>query len=138
MSRRFPIVVALGLAFLSGWSPDQAAGPIPLEKDAHVVLLGNGLGSRMTSFGRFETELQLRYPEQHLLVRNMCDEGNTPSFRPPSSRNNQLRFPGADKFALPYCDGKIAGGAGPFETDEQWLAPPHPALPIPFFRLNHS
>src|SRR5258707_4576486 len=115
MTKRLPVLIALSAAILALvpiGAPAQTADPFKLEKDAHVVLLGNGLGSRMTSFGRFETELQLRYPEQHLLVRNMCDEGNTPSFRPHSSRKNQLGFPGADKFALPYCDGKIAGRDG--------------------------
>jgi len=119
MKNRFlAAIVVVGTALTVGplRAPAQAADPFKLEKDAHVVLLGNGLGSRMTPFGHFETELQLRYPEQHLLVRNMCDEANTPSFRPHSARKNQLGFPGADKFALPYCDGKIAGGEGHFET----------------------
>jgi putative heme-binding domain-containing protein len=138
MSNRFLIAIALGLAFLPGWTPGQAVEPFTLEKDARVVLMGNGLGSRMTHFGHFETELQLRYPDQHLLVRNMCDEGNTPSFRPHSSRKNQLGFPGADKFALPYCDGKIAGGEGHFETEEQWLARLKPDVLIAFFGFNES
>ncbi|HEX7897633.1 MAG TPA: PVC-type heme-binding CxxCH protein [Planctomycetota bacterium] len=113
-------------------------GPIPLEKGARVALLGNGLGSRMTHTGLFETELQLRYPEHQLVVRNLCKEGNTPSFRPHSSRKNQLGFPGADKFALAHCDGKIAGGEGHFETDEQWLARVKPDVLLAFFGFNES
>src|SRR5262249_15006653 len=121
MNTRVPVVVALILAFLPGWT-QSAADPIPLGKQAHIVLLGNGLGSRMIHYGQFDTELHLRYPEQQLLIRNMCDEANTPSFRPHSARQNQLGFPGADKFAKVYCDGNLHGGKGHFDTDEQWLA----------------
>jgi putative heme-binding domain-containing protein len=138
MSRRVLVVFALVLAFLPGWTPEQASDPFRIDKQARIVLMGNGLGSRMIHFGHFETELQLRYPEHNLLVRNMCDEGNTPSFRPHSSRKNQLGFPGADKFALPYCDGKIAGGEGHFDTEEQWLARLKPEVLIAFFGFNES
>jgi putative heme-binding domain-containing protein len=141
MSRRLPIVLALAgaiLAILPARAPAQGADPFKLDKQARVVLMGNGLGSRMIHFGHFETELQLRYPDQQLLVRNMCDEGNTPSFRPHSSRKNQLGFPGADKFALPYCDGKIAPGEGHFDTEEQWLARLKPDVLIAFFGFNES
>ena len=136
MNRRIPVVVALALAFLPAWT--QASDPFKLEKQARIVLMGNGLGSRMTYFGHFETELHLRHPDHQLLVRNMCDEGNTPSFRPHSSRKNQLGFPGADKFALPYCDGKIAGGEGHFDTEEQWLARLKPDVLVAFFGFNES
>src|SRR5262245_27202739 len=136
MITRVPVVVALAL--LAGWNPPQAAEPIKLEKQARIVLLGNGLGSRMIHFGHFETELHLRYPERQLWVRNLCDEGNTPSFRPHSARADQLGFPGADKFALPYCDGKLHGGKGHFETDEQWLARLKPDVLIAFFGFNES
>jgi len=141
MTKRLPLALAaacLALTLGPRRAPAQAADPIKLEKDAHVVLMGAGLGSRMTSFGHFETELQLRYPEQHLLVRNMCDEGNTPSFRPHSSRKNQLGFPGAEKFAGAYCDGKIAGGEGHFDTEEQWLARLKPDVLIAFFGYSES
>ena len=40
----------------------------------------------MMNFGHFETEMHLRYPDSLLFIRNMCDGGNTPGFRPHSSR----------------------------------------------------
>ena len=116
----------------------QAADLIKLEKDAHVVLLGNGMASREANYGRFETELQLRYPDLHLVFRNMGDEANTPSFRPHSARKNQLGFPGAEKFAGAYCDNRIAGGEGHFETEEQWLARLKPDVLLCFFGFNES
>jgi putative heme-binding domain-containing protein len=128
------------LALLALASPVQQAAPEPLklDKGAHVVLMGNGLGSRMVHFEHFETELYLRYPEHQLLLRNMCDEGNTPSFRPHSSRKDQLGFPGADKFALAYCDGRLANGEGHFDTEEQWLAKLKPDVLLAFFGFNES
>ncbi|HEV3029552.1 MAG TPA: PVC-type heme-binding CxxCH protein, partial [Planctomycetota bacterium] len=116
----------------------QAADPIKLERDAHVVLLGNGMASREANYGHFETELQLRYPDLHLVFRNMGDEANTPSFRPHSARKNQLGFPGAEKFAGVYCDNRIAGGEGHFETEEQWLSRLKPDVLICFFGFNES
>ena len=103
MNRRFAFAAVL-LALLPGTAPAQSNDPIKLEKDAHVVLLGNGMASREANFGHLETELQLRYPQLHLVFRNMGDEANTPSFRPHSSRKNQLGFPGGEKFAGAYCD----------------------------------
>src|SRR6185436_3645725 len=138
---RFPVLVAATWALLSSMperTPAQASDPLRLEKQSRIVLLGNGLGSRMIHFGHFDTELHLRYPEQQLFIRNMCDEANTPSFRPHSSRQNQLGFPGAEKFAVAYCDGRIHGGKGHFDTDEQWLARLKPDVLLLFFGFNES
>ena len=58
MSRRLPVVLALAsaiLAILPGRAPAQSAEPFRLEKQARIVLLGNGLGSRMIHSGQFET-----------------------------------------------------------------------------------
>src|SRR4051812_30181281 len=71
---------------------------ITLKKGAHIILVGNNLGSRMMNYDYFETELQLRYPDSLLYIRNMCDGGNTPGFRPHSARNTPWAFPGAEKF----------------------------------------
>jgi putative heme-binding domain-containing protein len=128
----------IALALLAGWTAPPEVDPIKIEKGTRIALLGNGLGSRMIHFGHFETELHVRYPAQQLVVRDLCDEGNTPSFRPHSARANQLGFPGSDKFALAYCDGRIAGGKGHFETDEQWLARIKPDVLICFFGFNES
>src|SRR5690625_5349299 len=60
---------------------------IELKPDASIVIIGNNLGSRMMHFGYFETELHTRYPDYNLLIRNQSIPGNTPGFRPHSSRN---------------------------------------------------
>ena len=92
MSRRFPVVVlALVLTALPGWTPGRDGDSIKLDKDARIAMIGNGLGSRMIHFGHFETEMQLRYPDSLLFIRNMCDGGNTPGFRPHSGWTSRLR-----------------------------------------------
>ena len=119
-------------------APAQDLGLIQLDEGFHVVLMGNGLGSRMLHFGHFETGLHLRYPSERLFVRNICDEGNTPSFRPHSGRSNQLGFPGAESFHGPYSDNNTANGSGHFETEEQWLGRLKPNVLIAFFGFNES
>ena len=137
MIKRLPILVLLGLS-APLVLPAQSAEPFRLEPQARVVLMGNGLGSRMLHFGHFETALHLRYPEHKLLVRNMADEGNTPAFRPHSGRKYQLGFPGAEKFFQPYADGRTADGEGFFETEEQWLSRLKPDVLVAFFGFNES
>ena len=76
----------------------RAADRLSIQGGTRLVLLGNGLGSRMGRYGHFETEMHLRFPSSRLFIRNMCDEGNTPAFRPHSARNDPWPFPGAEKF----------------------------------------
>ena len=59
---------------------------IELKKGDRVTLLGSGMGSRMVHYGHFETELHLRFSALNLTIRNLCDEGNTPGFRPHPGR----------------------------------------------------
>jgi len=71
---------------------------LKLKKNSRIILLGGNLGSRMMNYGHFETEMQVRYPDSLLYIRNMCDGGDTPGFRPHASRNLPWAFPGAEKF----------------------------------------
>ena len=115
-------VVLFGfLAILSA-----TASPFELKKGSRVVLLGNGLGSRMMQFGSFETLLHLQHPERNLFIRNMCDEGNTPGFRPHSARSNPWAFPGAEKFHPALSKAKDRWGSGhtgngSIPTPDEWL-----------------
>ena len=77
---------------------DKKKGAITVQKGDHIVLIGNNLASHMMNFGHFETEMHLRYSDSTLFIRNMADPGNTPGFRPHSSRNEPWAFPGAEKF----------------------------------------
>lgn len=136
-TRQLTPVLAVACALLV--SPRASATePVALEPESRIVLMGGGLGSRMVHFDHFETGLQLRYPGHRLIVRNISDEGNTPSFRPHSGRQNQLGFPGAEQFHQPYSDGNAANAQGHLETEEQWLEMLKPDVLIAFFGFNES
>lgn len=90
-----------------------------LSEGSHIALIGNNLCSRMMNYGLFETELHLRHPEKELFIRNMCDGGDTPGFRPHSGRNTPWAFPGAEKFQTEL--GINSYPEGHFEYPDQWL-----------------
>ena len=90
----------------------------------------------MMNYGYFETELQLRYPDSLLIIRNMCDGGNTPGFRPHSGRVSPWAFPGAEKFQTE--NAKNSGSKGHFETPDQWLTRLKADVIIAFFGYNES
>ena len=109
---------------------------LTVQKDGHVVLIGNNLGSRMMNYGFFETELQLRYPDSLLVIRNMCDGGNTPGFRPHSGRVSPWAFPGATQFYSELATN--SGSQGHFKSPDQWLSNLQADLIIAFFGYNES
>ena len=100
------ICVALG-TFHCTQEPSRL---LKINKDIRILIVGNNLCSRMMNFGHFETELQLRYPDSLVFIRNMCDGGNTPGFRPHAGRLSPWAFPGADGacFHEPWGQGRIA------------------------------
>ena len=121
----------------------SAAAALSLKKDSRIVLLGNGLGSRMMQFGSFETSLHLQHPKKNLFIRNMCDEGNTPGFRPHSARTTPWAFPGAEKFHPPLSKvkdrwGSTQTGSGSMPTPDEWLTQLKPDILIAFFGFNES
>jgi len=137
-ARSTAIAWCLALALAAPAPAALAADPISPDQDARIVLMGGGLGSRMVHFDHFETGLHLRYPGHRLVVRNISDEGNTPSFRPHSGRADQLGFPGAEGFHHPYSDGNTGNGQGHLETEEQWLEMLRPDVLIAFFGFTES
>ena len=97
------------------------------------------MGSRMIHYGHLETELYLRFPLKDLTLRNLCDEGNTPGFRPHPGRGQggQYAFPGAQEL----ISQKLKAGSGPnghFETSDQWLTRLKTDVIIAFFGFNSS
>lgn len=109
---------------------------LTIHPNERIVLVGSGLGSRMNHFGHFETELQLRTPQSKLIIRNMCDEGNTPGFRPQPGRKSPWAFPGAEKFQTDLAKG--TGSTGHFETPDQWITRLKADTVIAFFGFNSS
>lgn len=109
---------------------------IAFEDGEHIVMIGNNLGSRMQNFGYFETEIHLRNPEKKLFVRNMCDGGNTPGFRPHSGRFSPWAFPGAEQFQTELAN--FSDSQGHFETPDQWLTRLEADVILAFFGYNES
>ncbi|SEM18761.1 putative membrane-bound dehydrogenase domain-containing protein [Maribacter orientalis] len=109
---------------------------IVVKPHSSIVLIGNNLGSRMLNFGTFETEMQLRYPTDSLVIRNMCDGGDTPGFRPHSGRVSPWAFPGAEKFQTELAQN--SGSEGVFETPDEWLSRLQADIILGFFGYNES
>ncbi|MFM1963183.1 MAG: hypothetical protein RLZZ172_2028 [Bacteroidota bacterium] len=113
-----------------------ASNQLKISKGTHIMLIGNNLGSRMIEADFFETEMQLRYADSMLYIRNMCDGGNTPGFRPHSGRNTPWAFPGAEKFQTELA--KPADMEGFVEYPDEWLSKHQADIIIAFFGYNES
>ena len=112
---------------------------LELKKGDRISLVGAGMGSRMVHYGHFETELYLRFPELDLTIRNLCDEGNTPGFRPHPGRgqDGQYAFPGAKELIHKKLQAS-SGPKGHFETPDQWLTRLETDVVLAFFGFNSS
>ena len=121
----------------SAFQPDRRSpNALRVNKGSHIMLLGNNLGSRMMNYGHFETEMQVRYPGDMLYIRNMCDPGDTPGFRPRSSRFSPWAFPGAEKFQTEYANKSDSQGT--FESPDEWLTRLKADVIVAFFGYNES
>jgi hypothetical protein len=112
---------------------------ISLSKGNDIVLVGAGMGSRMIHYGHFETEVYLTHADLNLKIRNLCDEGNTPGFRPHPSRNQeeQYAFPGAKELIHESLQAATKP-KGHFPTPDQWLSDLHAEVVLCFFGFNSS
>ncbi len=126
------VIIAIGLSSCS----NSGTSGLSVEKDSRIVLIGNNLASRMMHFGHFETEMQLRYPDHQLFIRNMADPGNTPGFRPHSSRNSPWAFPGAEQFQDELAND--SGSEGHYPTPDEWLTNLEADIILAFFGYNES
>jgi glucose/arabinose dehydrogenase/mono/diheme cytochrome c family protein len=134
---KYPLLLALALLFF------QCGEPLPepilnIESGDHIVLVGGNLCSQMDEYGHFETELYLRYPEHDLMVRNLCDPGDTPGFRPHSSRMTAWVYPGA---AQHYAGTELERGEkteGEYPTPEEWLEELEADVILGFFGYSES
>lgn len=133
--RSFGLILVLLFA-MQNLQCTSSQNSIELEPDASIVIIGNNLGSRMMHFGYFETELHTRYPDHNLLIRNQSIPGNTPGFRPHSSRNEPWAFPGADAFNVEFT--RNTGSQGHFPTPDEWISKFNPDVLIAFFGYSES
>jgi mono/diheme cytochrome c family protein/glucose/arabinose dehydrogenase len=129
---------AIALAVLSAFmmQNSESTTGLKITEGSHIILIGNNLGSRMMNYGHFETEMQLRYPDSKLYIRNMCDGGNTPGFRPHSGRPTPWAFPGAEKFQTELA--KSPQTEGFLEYPDQWITMHKADVIIAFFGFDES
>jgi mono/diheme cytochrome c family protein/glucose/arabinose dehydrogenase len=104
-------------------------------KNERIAMIGNGLGERMQYAGYFETELQIRYPEHRLTLRNLCYPGDTPAYRPRAGRPTPWAFPGGEKLRPELNQHR---GEGHYPSEDEWLAICKPDTLLAFFGYNES
>lgn len=135
-----PSVIILITLCIAVFGLIQCSGPntsrLEISPGDSLVLIGNNLGSRMMNYGHFETEIHLRHPSDSLLIRNLSDPGNTPGFRPHSSRNTPWAFPGAEEFHPEHAIN--SGSEGHFPTPDEWISSFSPDVIVAFFGFNES
>ena len=129
------MVWCLSLFLLLGCTDDESQ-LIEIQDGSSIVMVGNNLCSRMINFGHFETELYLRYPQNDLKVRNMCDGGNTPGFRPHSGRNSPWAFSGANDYQDEFANNSRSQGH--LATEDEWLTDMAADVVIAFFGFNEA
>ncbi|NBC66840.1 MAG: dehydrogenase, partial [Bacteroidetes bacterium] len=134
--RKILLLIGVTIFLISAVQCTRTDYTLPVSKDDHITLIGNNLGSRMMNFGHFETEMQVRYPDSLLVIRNMSDPGNRPGFRPHSSRNSPWAFPGAEQFYSELATD--SGSEGHFETPDEWLTHLETDIIVAFFGYNES
>ena len=128
------VLMAIALSAFKLVKPDSTA--LKIKKGDHIILIGNNLGSRMMNYGYFETEMQLRYPDSMLYIRNMCDGGDTPGFRPHSGRKLPWAFPGAEQFQTELA--KNSNSEGFYDSPDTWITNHKADIIIAFFGYNES
>ena len=126
-------IIASSVLGCGAFSQDPA---LELRSGDTVVLIGGNLCSRMMNYGHFETELHLRYPDLQLTIRNTCDGGNTPGFRPHPGRESPWAFSGADSFQTELA--QPSGSRGHFETPDEWLTRLETDVILAFFGYSES
>ncbi len=120
----------------------SAAERITPATGATITMIGGGQGERLLHHPAFETEVQRRFATQRVVIRNLCDDGDTPAFRAHSGRNSPFAFPGAEQF-YPLSSSKDRwgsghSGAGFAETPDQWLTRLKADVIIAWFGYSES
>ena len=109
---------------------------ISIYKNSKISLIGNNLCSRMIEYDYFETEIHSRFPDSMLTVRNLCDAGDTPGFRPHPARKQPWAFPGAEQYYDELRNNSESEGF--FESSDEWLTRLKTDVVIAFFGYNES
>jgi len=104
--------------FLSSCSPGSQP-LVDLQKGSRIALIGSNICARMLHYGYLETAFHLRYPDSLLFIRNLCDGGDMPGFRPHPARNTPWAFPGAEAYYEELANPSHSEGHFPYP--DEWL-----------------
>ena len=145
--RKFVPISAFAAIIICFTGCGQKEAILQVSKGDHILLVGNNLCSRMMNYSHFETELQLRFPDSMLYIRNLCDGGNTPGFHPHSGRESPWAFPGAEQYQATGARGfehmsqqgwLKDGSQGHFESPDEWITRHQADIILAFFGYNES
>ena len=114
----------------------EADGPLRLEPDAHISFVGGNFCARDLLYHHLETAIYAAHPDHRLTIRNTCDAGDTPGFRPHSGRNAPWAFPGAAAYQTEYASP--SGSEGHVQTPDEWLTRLQTDVVIAFFGQAES
>ncbi|KGE88607.1 MAG: PVC-type heme-binding CxxCH protein [Phaeodactylibacter xiamenensis] len=130
--RPIALVLLLGIA-LSACSP----GPQPVvtvSKGSRIAIIGGNICARMLHYGHLEAAFHLRHPDSLLFIRNLCDGGDMPGFRPHPARNTPWAFPGAEAYYEELANPSHSEGH--FSYPDEWLDTLNADIILAFWGYN--
>lgn len=116
----------------------QSEEKIRLSPGSRISLIGGNLGARLAHEGIFDTEMHIRFPKHQLFIRNLCDPGDTPGFRPHAGRNTPWAFPGAEVIYAGTEWAKNSDSEGNFPYPDEWLTQLETDVILSFFGSAES
>ena len=125
------LFLALITSLLFTACSDKKTEGLFIKNGQQIALIGGNLGSRMIEYGYFETAFQQSFPDKQVVIRNMCDPGDTPGLRPQPGRETGWAFPGAENFQTLLAEN--TDSEGHFEYPDEWLTRLQSELIIGFF-----
>ena len=114
------------LVLLASFVPAKSATALlDPAQGSSIAIVGGGQGERLLRHPYFEAELQRRFVGRDLVIRNLCDDGDTPGYRDHSGRNSPFAYPGAEKlYPLSKAKdfwGSGHAGSGFAQSPDEWL-----------------
>jgi mono/diheme cytochrome c family protein/glucose/arabinose dehydrogenase len=109
---------------------------IKINAGQHISLIGNSLCARMILNDHFESILQCALVDSFITIRNMCDAGDTPSFRPHSGRNTPWAIPHGEQFHTEMANS--SGSEGHLAYPDEWLTGQKTDIVLAFFGYNEA
>ena len=126
----------LSLMFLLGQCSTDQTDQLIVKKGDTISFIGGNLCSRALNYGDLETAIQIRYPDEQLSVRNLCDGGDRPGFRPHSGRNEPWAFSTAMNFQEELANK--SGSVGHLDNHDTWLNRLETDIILAFFGYSES